>query len=308
MSTQVQHNFSYESALTDSLKVNWRVEDIIGGDKSLDFTKPFLPDALAGVRQIKALDERGKLALNHIRGNTYLHLFGFVEEFILPFVIEQAQEDVHGKSSKVRALLTFAEEEAKHIDLFRRFADEFRKNFKTPVEVIGPASEVAAAVLKHSALGIVLIVLHLEWLTQRHYLESVKTDEALDPQFTSLLRHHWLEEAQHAKVDTLLVSEIAASLTPDQIKQGIDDFLAIGGILEGGLRAQVDLDLVALEKHLQRTFTAAEREEIKAAQVRSYHQTFLVGGLRHPSFVNTVRDLSPEGLQRISDLAASLSN
>ena len=32
----LQHNYSYEGTLQDSLKVNWRVEDLIGGDKKLD--------------------------------------------------------------------------------------------------------------------------------------------------------------------------------------------------------------------------------------------------------------------------------
>ncbi len=46
-------------------------------------------------------------------------------------------------------------------------------------------------------------------MTQRHYLESVSDDQALDPQFKSLLRHHWMEEAQHAKLDTLMVEALA---------------------------------------------------------------------------------------------------
>lgn len=46
--------------------------------------------------------------------------------------------------------------------------------------------------------------LHLEWMIQLHYVDSVRADEALDPQFCSLLRHHWMEEAQHAKLDTLI--------------------------------------------------------------------------------------------------------
>ena len=162
MTTQIQHKFTYESALNDALKVSWRVEDLIGGEKTFDFTKPFLPESLAGVRQIKALDPREQLVLNHIRGNTYLHLFGFVEEFILPFVLDQARSKVHGESGKIRALLAFAEEEAKHIDLFRRFAEEFKKSFKTPIAVVGPAPAVAAVVLGHSPLGIVLVILHLE--------------------------------------------------------------------------------------------------------------------------------------------------
>jgi len=308
MTTQiVQHDFSYESALHDSHKVSWRVEDLIGNGKTLDFTRPFLPDALAGVRGIHALSEREKLALNQIRGNSYLHIFGFVEQFILPFVLEQTQQAVHGDIGKVRALATFADEEAKHIQLFERFAAEFARGFGTPAGVIGPASEVAATVLEHSRLGVALVVLHLEWLTLRHYLESVKTDESLDPQFSSLLRHHWQEEAQHAKLDTILVDELARRLTPAQITQGIDDFLAIGGILEGGLRAQQQLDLAALEAHVGRAFSPAEREEITAAQVKSYRHALLVLGLEHPNFVAAVAALSAEGAKRVADLAHALS-
>src|SRR5689334_10503475 len=113
MTTQIasSHDFSYASALQDSLKVSWRVEDLIGHGKTLDFSKPFLPDTLAGVRGIKALSGHEQLVLNQIRGNSYLHIFGFVEQFILPFVLEQTQKAVHGDTGKVRALATFADEE-----------------------------------------------------------------------------------------------------------------------------------------------------------------------------------------------------
>src|ERR1700733_9750321 len=118
MTTQTaRHDFSYDAALQDSLKVSWKVEDLIGNGKTLDFTKPFLPDSLVGVRGIRALSDAEKLVLNQIRGNSYLHIFGFVEQFILPFVLEQAQAAVHGDTGKLRALSTFADEEAKHIQL-----------------------------------------------------------------------------------------------------------------------------------------------------------------------------------------------
>jgi len=61
--------YTYESILNDALKVNWKVSDLIGGDKRLDFTKPFLPDSLAGVQAIRCLNDREKLLLNQIRGN-----------------------------------------------------------------------------------------------------------------------------------------------------------------------------------------------------------------------------------------------
>lgn len=59
------HSYTYQSTLKDALRVNWRVEDLIGGDK-LDFTKPFLPDSLAGVNVIQCLNHREKLILNQI--------------------------------------------------------------------------------------------------------------------------------------------------------------------------------------------------------------------------------------------------
>jgi hypothetical protein len=45
--TKMQHNYSYRSVLAASERIGWRVEDLIGGDKKLDFTKPFLPESLA---------------------------------------------------------------------------------------------------------------------------------------------------------------------------------------------------------------------------------------------------------------------
>lgn len=303
------HSYSYESTLADALKVNWRVEDLIGGEKTLDFTKPFLPDSLAGVNAIGCLSPREKLLLNQIRGNSYLYLFGFVEEFILPFVLDQTRAAVHGDPVEVRALATFAEEEAKHIHLFTRFAADFARGFPTRCGVIGPASEVAAAILKHSALGVGMVTLHLEWMTQLHYIDSVKDNakESIDPQFASLLRHHWMEEAQHAKLDTLLVDRLAREAGPEGIAKGIDDYVAIGTMLDGGLAAQAGLDLESLAHAAERTFTEEEKAEIKAAQIKSYRWTFLVSGMTHPNFVRALGEVSPEGAARVAALAQALS-
>ena len=128
---------------------------------------------------------------------------------------------------EVRALATFAEEEAKHIHLFKRFAEEFAAGFKTPCGVIGPATEVAKVVLSHSKLGVALLTLHIEWMTQAHYIDSVKDNQDLDPQFKSLLRHHWMEESQHAKIDTLLIEKHARAGGKEGIAKGIADFATL---------------------------------------------------------------------------------
>ena len=39
-------SYSYEACLQVSERINWRVEDLIGGDKRLDFSRAFLPEAL----------------------------------------------------------------------------------------------------------------------------------------------------------------------------------------------------------------------------------------------------------------------
>ncbi len=303
----IQHSYTYRAALADSQKVNWKVEDLIGGDNRLDFSKPFLPDALAGVSRIESLNAREKLILNQIRGATYLHLFQLVEEFILPFSLERARDGVHGDKDRVRALLTFAEEEAKHQTLFRRFAEEFEKGFPVKAEFIGPAKDIADAVLAHSTLGIAVLILHLEWTTQRHYLESVKTDESIDPRFASLLKHHWQEEAQHAKIDTLVTAELASKASPAEIEAAIDDFLKIGSLLEGGLQQQVKLDIQTLERAIGRILSDAARAEIEAVQLKSYRWTFLVSGLEQANFVKAVSELSQAGLARVQGVASALA-
>src|SRR5262245_22784427 len=133
----VQSNPSgFDSILAASERVNWRVEDLIGGDKQLDFIRPFLPENLARVDQLDFLTAKERLVLNQLRGHSYLYLFGVVEEFILPFVLDHVRQGLHHDAVETRAYLEFASEEAKHIHLFRRFREEFLRGFGTEVAVI----------------------------------------------------------------------------------------------------------------------------------------------------------------------------
>jgi len=241
--------------------------------------------------------------LNQIRGHAYLSIFGVVEEFILPFVLDHARQELSGDDWRVRALLSFAGEEAKHIQLFKRFRDEFERGFGASCAVIGPPAEIGRAVLAHDPLGVALAILHIEWMTQRHYLESVHQDGELDPQFKSLLKHHWIEEAQHAKLDTLIVEALAAERSPQEIARGFDAYLAIGGLLDRGLQQQVELDLAAFERAVGRTLAAAEKERARAAGVRANRWTYLGSGMTHPEFLASVERLAPELRLRLEQVA-----
>jgi len=304
----LNHNYDYKSNLETSLRINWKIEDVIDG-RTFDYRKPFLPDALAGVAGIRCLSAREKLKLNQIRGYTYLYLFGLVEEYILPSVVDHARTAVHGDDYEIQALLHFAEEEAKHIQLFKWFVKEFERGFGTPCAAIGPAKDIAAAILKHSRLGVFLTTLHIEWFTQRHYIESVRDNaaEGLDPLFCSLLKHHWLEESQHAKLDTLVVDKLADSVAPEQIEAAVDDYMDIGKMLDGGLAAQIQLDLESLQKAIGRTLSSDEKAEIVAAQTRAYRWTFLLSGMTHPNFDKSLRELTTRGHARVAQLAKAIA-
>lgn len=297
------HPYDYRETIVASNKVNWRIEDIIGGDKKLDFSKRFMPESLARVEQLSFLNDDEKRILNQIRGNAYLAIFGLAEEFILPFVLDHVRPSLDQDDYRVRAFLQFAGEEAKHIQLFKIFSEEFRKGFGTECSIIGPPSEIAKAILGHEPLGIALAILHIEWMTQRHYLESVKDDTDIDPQFKSLLKNHWLEEAQHAKLDTRMVETLAEPLGAAEIERGVDEYLEIGGFLDNGVKQQTLFDLEAFEKATGRILNDAEREEFIEVQHQANRWTYLGTGMTHPRFMETLEKLDPEQRRRIEAVA-----
>src|SRR5262252_6138264 len=145
----MNHGYTYQSALASSEAIRWRIEDIVGKDKRLDFSRPFMPETLARVEPLTFLNCDEQRVLNQIRGNAYLCIFGLVEEFILPFVLDHVRLQLPGDDYHVRALLQFAGEEAKHIQLFKRLRLEFEVGFGTKCPVIGPPEEIARAILAH---------------------------------------------------------------------------------------------------------------------------------------------------------------
>jgi len=298
----MQHNYSYESALAASSRINWKVEDIIGGEKKLDFTKPFMPESLAQVNEIPFLNPAEKMTLNQIRGYEYLSMFGLVEEFILPYVVDHARPQLSGDDYRVRALLGFASEEAKHIHLFKRFREEFEEGFGSRCDFIGPAEDVTRFVLSHSPLGVALVILHIEWMTLRHYIEGVRDNQSLDPQFMSLLKHHWLEESQHAKLDTLVVESLAEKATPGEIDKAFEDYADIGMFLDNGINQQAEFNV---ESFMRATgnLTASERGDMTKAMIKGMRWTYLGTGMTNPNFLATVEAIKPEARKQIEEMA-----
>ena len=299
--------YSFKDLLGRAERITWRVEDIIGGDKTLDFARPFMPETFARTRELAFLDGDERTALNQIRGHAYLAIFGLVEEYILPFVLDHVRTHLTGDDYRARAYLEFASEEAKHIHLFRRFREEFAAGFGTRCDVIGPPEAIAAHVLAQPPLSVALLTLHIEWMTQRHFQDSVKDDGALDPQFKSLLLHHWMEEHQHAQLDAMMTASIAEGMSQAEIDAGIDGYLALGGFLDEGLKQQVAFDLEAFERVTGRTLDKAEREAFVRGQHQANRWTYIGSGMSHPRFLEALEALSPAKRKMIEGLAPSFS-
>jgi hypothetical protein len=299
----VKNNYSYQGALEASERIGWRVEDIIGGEKRLDFSKPFMPESLAHVNKLSFLSPEEKRTLNQIRGHEYLAMFGLVEEFILPYVVDHARSQLSGDDYRVRALLQFAGEEAKHIHLFKTFRREFDEGFGSRCEFIGPAEDVRNFVLSHSPLGVGLAILHIEWMTLRHYVEGVKDSQDLDPQFKSLLKHHWLEESQHTKLDTLIVEDLARGATAKEIDQAFAEYADIGGFLDNGMKQQTEFNVESFVQATGRNLSKSEREAVSAVVLKGMRWTYLGTGMTHPNFLATVEEIKPEARKQIEQMA-----
>ena len=167
--------------------------------------------------------------------------------------------------------------------------------------MIGPSKDIGAEILRHDPLAVGLVILMIEWMSQQHYLGSIRDDGDLDPLFKSLLKNHWMEEAQHAKLDTLIVDALGEGRTEEQIDKAVDEFFEIGAFLDEGLKQQASFNLDALQVAIGRKLE--DRESIEAQQHQAARWTYIGSGMVHERFQATLNDLSARAAARIAEAA-----
>ncbi|ACY12685.1 diiron oxygenase [Haliangium ochraceum] len=294
-------NFDYASCIANSEKIAWKIDEVMPVGTDLDFSRPFLPEELVMLGAIECLNADEKRQLNQIVGNAYLNLFGFVEEYILATVVQHANAEMFGDRVAVRALCRFAEEEVKHQQLFDRYREAFNRGFGQDCGVLDSAVDVAQVIMSKSPVAVMVLTLHIELMTQQHYTECIKDNTNVDPFFASLLKYHWLDEAQHAKIDALELEKLVEMATKEEIEKSVDEYLEILTAFDGLLRAQGDMDIVSLEGKTGRSFTDAEKAEIMKGLITSYRKTFIIYGMTNPGFVKIMGKMTKDGQTRIAD-------
>jgi len=112
-----------------------------------------------------------------------------------------------------------------------------------------------------------------------------------------------MEEAQHAKLDTLMVQHLASGRSAGELDEAIDGYFALGALVDGGLEEQVEFDLASLEAATNRKFDGTEAEAFLTAQHRAQRWTYIGSGITHPNFLATVGSLTPSGKARLEEAA-----
>lgn len=285
---------SYATILRDSERARWSFDEVVDSVRHVDFSRPFLPNSLVHVHELAFLDADGRRYANQIRAHSYVHVFALVERFILPFAMLHAGNALHSSSEELLALMQFGEEEAKHIALFERFSEAFEVGFGSGCALV--SNDFAISVLAEDPLAIALATLHIEWMTQDHFLRSVRRAGDIDASYKNLLRCHWMEEAQHAKIDALLIEKAASGRSERERYRAVQGYIGILRSLERAFRIQTELDLEALER-VAGKLRGLDRDTWRKVQTSAYNEAFLHAGLVHARVRDTLEQYFPRALE-----------
>jgi hypothetical protein len=162
----------YAAVVAASERVAWRVGEIFDG-RTFDPSEAIVPASWTGTQHLAFLDARAQRTLNHCRAFSYVHLLGHFEEFAPVHLSNVIRDTRHDDRAQLRALMRFGDEELKHQQLFReaeRVLDEscghaFGRWFEADKTRL---AAMTSQILEHDPLAIYLMVLALEWGTQRH--------------------------------------------------------------------------------------------------------------------------------------------
>jgi P-aminobenzoate N-oxygenase AurF len=291
--------YSYSACLETAHKINWRIADVLG-ERRFDPARRWMPHALSAAPGLGFLSEHEKRALTQVELAAYAHLFGYVEEFIAPTVGTLARELAFTDRAAFDALTHFAAEEVKHMTLFRAVRDRVNRQLGFELALLDRETETARFVIAKNRGAVLLLTAAIEWMTQRHYVDSIKDDAGLDGLTQRIFEAHWLEESQHAKLDHLETLRAFAAMTASEKDAAVRDLIELVAAVHGLLEQQVEHDIANLARVLGRAFDAHQQDELRRAIVQAKRWTFLLSGVTHPRFEELLVEVTtPEQRERI---------
>jgi hypothetical protein len=297
----------YAKCIEVSKRVSWEIDrDVIRG-RRFDFSRKFLPDALSKVNELEFLAPAERSLLSQIQGRTYARMFGLVERFIGPKVMEVSREHWLGDQVKFEALVRFTAEELKHQELFRRIERMVAEDMPLGYLFLPQPNEVAAVVLGKSTWAVLALVCHIELFVLAHYHASIGPDTGVSELFKDVLLHHAREESQHAILDELEWRRENATLSEMERDRAVDDLIALIGAVDGLLQIQAVADVDYFLAICGRPFVERERERVQAGVLKAYRWQYIGSGVRDPRFMEVLGSMiTPEQSERIGKALAPI--
>jgi hypothetical protein len=290
----------YAKCIEVSKRVRFDIErDVIRGRK-LDFGTKFLPDGLARLEALEFLAAGEKRLASHIQGRTYANMFGLVERFIAPKILEVSRDHWLGDQTAFEALVRFTDEELKHQELFRRMERLAAEGMPAGYAFQPQPNDVAAAVLGKSTWAVLALICHIELFVLAHYRQAIEPDAALSPLWKDVFTFHAREESQHAILDELEWMRENGRLTAAQRDQGVDDLIALVGAVDGILQMQAAADAAYFEANCGQKFSSEQSSRIARTFLDAYRWQYIVSGVQDERFSQILGGmLSAEQARRI---------
>jgi hypothetical protein len=299
----------YAKCIEVSKRVRWDIDrDVIRGRK-FDFSRKFLPDGISKVNELGFLTADERRQLSQIQGRTYANMFGLVERFIGPKILEVSRDHWLGDQTKFEALVRFTDEELKHQELFRRIERMAAEKMPEGYSFLPQPNEVASVVLGKSTWAVLALTCHIELFVLAHYHASIDPDTGLSDLFKDVFLYHAREESQHAILDELEWRRENANLSAAERDIAVDDLIALVGAVDGLLQLQAGADADYFLKVCGRTLTTEQQAQVRAGVLKAYRWQYIVSGVEDSRFQAILGDMiTPEQGQRIAAALAPILN
>jgi hypothetical protein len=298
---------SYARCIEVSKRVRFEIDkDVIRG-RELDFANKFLPDGLSRAPQLAFLSSAEKRLLSQIQGRTYANMFGLVERFIGPKMLEVSRDHWLGDQTALEALVRFTDEELKHQELFRRIERMAAAGMPAGYDFLPQPNDVAGAVLGKSSWAVLALICHIELFVLAHYRQAIEPDAELSALWKDVFTFHAREESQHALIDELEWKREDAKLSPAQRDAAVGDLIALVGAVDGILQMQAKSDALYFLSVCGRSFGAEQPESIQETLLAAYRWQYIVSGVQDERFQKILGGMVTEAqMQRIGTALAPI--
>jgi hypothetical protein len=299
----------YARCIEVSKRIRWEIErDVIRG-RSFEFDQKFMPDGLSQVTQLPFLSASDRLFFSQVQGRTYANMFGLVERFIGPKMLEVSRDHWFGDQNAFEALVRLTDEELKHQELFRRIERMCAVGMPPGYAFLPDANAVGSVVMGKSTWSVLALICHIEIFVLTHYRKAIEPDDELSPVWKDVFTFHAKEESQHAILDELEWKRENAKMSSAAREQAVDDLIDLVAAVDGLLQVQAAADADYFSTCCEQRFPEEARTQIRNALLSAYRWQYIVSGVQDPRFATLLqKQVSDAQMARISDALAPIFN